>query len=447
VGSPSLGKAAVPVTEGQYVPRGRNELHTIFDHHFPDFCERYDEKYASKYGMFRLERIQQIGEKFSTCGDYLQGVARIRCTNPECGNDYFRPFSCKGFYLCPSCSQKRTLLFAEHLTNEVLLNLPHRQFVFTMPKALRPFFRHDRRLFADVSRLIYSIITEFYAEAAGRLLLTALIVAHQTFGDLLRWNPHFHALILEGGFDDDGTFFYIPFSGLHSMVEVFRRRVIKLLVDRKLLNDDFAKNLRSWRHSGFSIDNSVRILDATAQESLSEYISRPPISLKKIRYEPFKGRVLFHTTYSDYFKENVHMFEALDFLAELTQHIPPKRLQLIRRYGLYASRTKGRWDQMPYVAERAPEGWQASHPGSTPATGGSGFEPLGDGEEVTVNARKRAWARLLAKVYEADPMVCPKCGAEMKVIAIIEDPLEIRRILRHLVKIGRSPPGLNVASI
>ena len=38
---------------------------------------------------------------------------------------------------------------------------------------------------------------------------------------------------------------------------------------------------------------------------------------KKIRYEPFKGRVLFHTTYSDYFKENVHLFDPLDFLAEL----------------------------------------------------------------------------------------------------------------------------------
>lgn len=43
--------------------------------------------------------------------------------------------------------------------------------------------------------------------------------------------------------------------------------------------------------------------------------------MKKIRYEPFKGRVLFHTTYSGYFKENLHMFDALDFLAELTQHI------------------------------------------------------------------------------------------------------------------------------
>ena len=113
---------------------------------------------------------------------------------------------------------------------------------------------------------------------------------------MLRWNPHFHAIVLEGGFDDEGTFVYIPFSGLQSMVEVFRRRVIKLLVERGKLNEQFARNLLSWRHSGFSIDNSVRILDESARGSLAEYIARPPISLKKIRYEPFKGRVLFHTT-------------------------------------------------------------------------------------------------------------------------------------------------------
>lgn len=437
---------AISVTttaRNQYVPRCRNELHTIFERHFADFCEHYDEKYAATYGRYRLERIQQLGERFSTCGDYLQGVARIRCTNPECGHDYFRPFSCKGFYLCPSCSRKRTILFAEHLTNDVLLKLPHRQFVFTMPKALRPFFRHDRRLFADVSRLIYSIIYQFYAEAAGRPLLTGMVIAHQSFGDQLRWNPHFHAIVLEGGFDDEGTFFFIPFSGLQSMVEVFRRRVIKLLVERELLNEVFARNLMSWKHSGFSIDNSVRILEDSTQESLAEYIARPPISLKKIHYEPFKGRVLFHTKYSQYFKQNLHMFEALDFLAELTQHIPPKGLQLIRRYGLYASRTKGRWEEMPWIAERAPDGWKATHRSSAD-NNHLGFEPLSDdGEEVNVNARKRTWARLLAKVYEVDPMVCPKCGAEMKVIAVIEDPDELKRIIQHLIKIGRSPPGLD----
>ena len=57
-----------------------------------------------------------------------------------------------------------------------------------------------------------------------------MVIVHQTFGDLLRWNPHFHAIVLEGGFDEEGTFFYIPFSGLQSVVEVFRLRVIKLLL-------------------------------------------------------------------------------------------------------------------------------------------------------------------------------------------------------------------------
>ena len=47
--------------------------------------------------------------------------------------------------------------------------------------------------------------------------------------------------------------------------------------------------------------------------------------------------------------ETVHLFDPLDFLAELTQHIPPARVQLIRRYGLYSSRSKGHWTRMPYV--------------------------------------------------------------------------------------------------
>jgi hypothetical protein len=67
----------------RYVPRGRNELHTIFERHLTDFREHYEEKYAATYGNYHLERIQKIGERFCICGDYLQGVARIRCTNPE----------------------------------------------------------------------------------------------------------------------------------------------------------------------------------------------------------------------------------------------------------------------------------------------------------------------------------------------------------------------------
>jgi hypothetical protein len=42
-----------------------------------------------------------------------------------------------------------------------------------------------------------------------------------------------------------------------------------------------------------------------------------------------------------------------------------------------------------------------------------------------------------------DPFVCPNCGADMKVIAVIEDLDELTRILRNLIRIGRPPPGLD----
>jgi hypothetical protein len=110
--------------------------------------------------------------------------------------------------------------------NTILLNLPHRQFVFTMPKALRPFFRHDLRLFAEISRLIYTIISEFCAAAAGKPLLSRVIATQQTFGGRLHWNPNYHCPVLEGGFDEHGTFIPVPLSGLDQMTEVFRRRLI-----------------------------------------------------------------------------------------------------------------------------------------------------------------------------------------------------------------------------
>jgi hypothetical protein len=108
----------------------------------------YDARHTQELGNFRSERIARVATRFLTCGDYRQGLARIRCSNPECRQEYFRLFSCKGFYLCPSCSQERTLLFAEYLDEQLLFTLPHRQFVFTLPKSLRVFLRHDQRLFA-----------------------------------------------------------------------------------------------------------------------------------------------------------------------------------------------------------------------------------------------------------------------------------------------------------
>ena len=71
-------------------------------------------------GPRRLERITEA-VKDVRCGDYRLGAARLKCSNPSRGCEMFRPFSCRTFYLCPSCSQKRTLLFAEFLSENLLL--------------------------------------------------------------------------------------------------------------------------------------------------------------------------------------------------------------------------------------------------------------------------------------------------------------------------------------
>jgi hypothetical protein len=151
----STASTAHPAT---YVPLATDTLKLIFRDHFHAFSDAYD----------------------SLCA---RGIARIQCSNPAFRFAYFRPFSCEGFYPCPSCSQKRTLLFAEYLDEQLLLTLPHRQFVFSIPsggspsapkarggespKALRIFFRHDQKLFAAVSSLIFSLIRQFYRLAAG----------------------------------------------------------------------------------------------------------------------------------------------------------------------------------------------------------------------------------------------------------------------------------------
>jgi len=76
---------------------------------------------------------------------------------------------------------------------------------------------------------------------------------------------------LEGGFDEQGNFVYLPISNTKQITEFFRQLVIKHFVDKKLLNENFAQNLLSWKNSGFSIDNSVRIfsLDDKAKEALA----------------------------------------------------------------------------------------------------------------------------------------------------------------------------------
>jgi hypothetical protein len=195
------------------------------------------------------------------------------------------------------------------------------------------------------------------------------------------------------------------------------------------------------------VDHSIRIpaFSIKARETLSQYIARPPLSLKKIGIEENgDATTVSFISQSEFFKGKTETFPVIRFFLELTQHIPPKGCQYIRRYGLYASRTKGTWPDKPHVRRLAPPGWKKER-----LQASQDVQPY-DAEAaycVSDKESRSTWVRLIAQVYEVDPLVCPRCSAPMRILAVITEPEQVLKILRHLVKIGRSPPGFDPASL
>jgi hypothetical protein len=68
-------------------------------------------------------------------------------------------------------------------------------------------------------------------------------------------------------------------------------------------------------------------------------------------------------------------------------------------------------------------------------------------EEACPRIPCRGWAEMIRKVYEIDPLICPKCGGQMKVIAFLTDFSVVDRIINHLklVFVASKPPPPHIA--
>ena len=105
--------------------------------------------------------------------------------------------------------------------------------------------------------------------------------------------------------------------------------------------------------------------------------------------------------------------DPLEWLARMADHIPDPGKHRTLFYGYYANRVRG---------DRA-----AEEPGEATV------------EEEPVEKRRctATWARLIAKVFHADPLTCRQCGGKLKIVAYLHDTVAIKQILDHL---GLSPP-------
>jgi hypothetical protein len=405
-----------------YRPRHpeRTDLYKLFERDFDRFTSEYDERFEPGYGPLRRV-VQRTVHEYLECGRPEGGFARIRC--PSCRGEHLLAFSCQTRNFCPSCQAKRAALFAEKLATDILADAPHRHVVFTVPKVIRGLFERERRLLSILTRCAHrsteTLLREVVDDPKARI---GTIASIQTFGSYAaNFHPHVHALITEGAFHPaaggGGEFERVQWWDLRSLTGLFRRMVLRSLREAERLRGETEEMLLSWQHPGFHVHATEPVLpdDKDRQEHLARYITRAPLRLDAVKFTDERDRVQVRTPPDPATGRRVMELDRLELIRHLCTQIPAPRQHLVRYYGWYSNRARGARGEV-----RRP---------ATP-----------DDMSPAAVARRRSWARLLRKIFEVDPLLCPQCGVEMRPVAVIREVKVVDRILGHLWRVGGNDP-------
>lgn len=405
-----------------YRPRNprASSLYQLFDSHYETVKAVWEDRFERQYGFWRGHWDSAVAT-YQDCGLFESGFARVRC--PSCTFEFLVAFSgrCRG--LCPSCGAKRAAIFSELLQHKILADMPHAQWVFSIPKILRPYFLYHRELLGDLARIAYETVREMMAAAVEEPdARPGMVAVIQTFGSSLKFNPHIHAIVTRGVFLSDGQWHPIPYVDAHKAELVFRHKLLRLLRDRDLISEERIDLLLSWQHSGFSVHNHTTVYpsDTEGLHRLACYLQRAPVNLSRLRYHPESGLLIYEPK-AGHDVDDSEPIDPLEFIARVLIHIPEPNKHLVHFYGAYANRVRS----------------------ATPRCGDSAQKQAEDEPSPPRRALRKRWAELIYKIYEVDPLTCRQCGTQMKIIAFITEPAVIRRILdhrKHKASRQRAPP-------
>jgi hypothetical protein len=416
--APFLGALACPPAVYRRRRPRATSLYQLLDTYYERLKDSWEERFERRYGFWRGFYDTAV-MRYLDCGLFESGFARAVC--PKCRFEFLVAFSCKGRGLCPSCGAKRAAIFSSLLHERILADVPHAQWVFSLPKMLRPYFLFHRELLGELARLAYETVREMMAAALDvPTARPGMIAVIQTFSSSLKWNPHIHAVVTRGFFLPDGSWRPIPYVDTLKAELLFRHKVLRLLRGRELLSQERIDLLLSWRHSGFSVHNRTTVYpsDTEGLHKLACYLMRSPVNLSRLRYHPDSQLVLYQPKAGHDVDEEARL-DPLEFLARVLIHIPEPHKHLVHFYGAYANRVRSMFRIEDTVASDETE--------ATPS-------------KRAVNKR---WAELIYRIYEIDPLTCPRCDSSMKLLAFITEPAVIRKVLDHLDANSRqrAPPG------
>ena len=276
--------------------------------------------------------------KMIHCGDSSHGGAMYGC--PHCGNLKFVPFRCKSRF-CPSCGNKYNQLRSFHMSCK-LVSCVHRHCVFTIPAELRVYFLEDRTLLDCLFHSVRDVVLRMFSKMNKTENFTpGLICILHTFGRDLKWNPHIHALISEGGAGNITPWRPVKHFDYSFLRNAFRKVLLERLTSRIGPTFRKVKNEMYTKHAdGFYVRAKPNLCtpDITIKY-ISRYLGRPVIATSRI--DTYDGKnVTFHYTRHEDNKTVTETIPALNFIQKLIVHIPEKHFKMLRYYGIYAKHHK-----------------------------------------------------------------------------------------------------------
>jgi hypothetical protein len=461
----------------------RSVLNRVLREHLETFLARFTDEHGGRTLPGYVERELRA---VIACGDLAHGFCRVRC--PCCALDLLVAFSCKRRGFCPSCGGRRMAELAAHLVDGVIPDVPTRQWVLSMPIALRLHLAADPDLLREVASVFVDAVFASYArgaraagsiDAAGSLVYPGAVNFVQRFGSSLGLNVHFHLLSLDGVYITEGPGRTSTFHAAPTLTDIevsrvhhdTRQRIERVLRARGLLREPGddpapvkgadesllpflqAASAQSKVAGGPDTGRSIpRLIDPTAVgferssldlqrgalkaesdgyslhaatclpagkrdalEHVVRYMARPPLAQGRLMLRD-DGKVIWNLRKPWRDGTRAFVFDPLVFLERLIALIPPPRSHQITYHGCFAPASPVRDHVVPLPPSRRERPLCAS-----------GVAP-----NQPVARRRFSWSDLLKRVFLEEVLNCPRCQQRRHMIAMITDPLTIRKFLLHL---------------
>lgn len=299
--------------------------HIFYDNHNWDV---YEFKHRGELREVEVKEVRKMLE----CGK--KGFKVFRC--PRCGSEKTIYYGCDS-RICTHCGRIFTNRWADQIARETF-DVKHRHVVLTIQDELRPFFKADRKLLKVLMDCAILAIAQVMEWTLGKEVTPGVIAVLHTYGRDMKWNPHVHALVTEGGFKQNGEWVDVnvfPYKMLRRAWQYHLLTNLKKHIDDTHENRLLINRLFQEYPEGFYVRAKDTINNRREMvKYIGRYIRHPAIAESRI--EGYDGeRVTFWYLDDDGVKHHVTM-GVEEFITAVIRHIPDRQFKTVRHYGIYA---------------------------------------------------------------------------------------------------------------